>query len=46
VKVLRLPGKRCRPVRGQPAIIFFHRDAARTKVRDLIAAYNREYKMA
>src|SRR6266480_1185741 len=39
VKVLGLPRERSRPMRGKPAIVLFHGDAAGTKIRDLFLAH-------
>src|SRR3954453_1239890 len=33
MKILRLPGKRHRPVRRKPAILLLHRDTAGAKIR-------------
>src|ERR1700749_2528260 len=39
VQVLGLPGERCRPVRGQPAIVLLHGDSGGTKIRDRLVSY-------
>src|ERR1700726_1598021 len=39
VQVLGLPGERRRPVRGEPAVVLFHRDPGGTKIRDRLMPY-------